>query len=56
MAPLRPIALLLAAGLVADGAVAPESHRPEASLSDGYLAQAAVEQWPGATPTSLVAW
>lgn len=56
MPPLRPIALLVIAGLLAGCAVGPDYHRPDAPLSDHYLGQPSVEQRRGATPTTLVAW
>ncbi len=56
MPPLRPIALLVSASLLAGCAVGPDYHRPDAPLSDRYLGQPSVEQRRGATSTSLVAW
>ncbi|WP_248799291.1 efflux transporter outer membrane subunit [Pseudomonas sp. MWU13-2105] len=56
MPPLRPIALLVSASLMAGCAVGPDYQRPDAPLSDRYQGQPAVEQRPVATPASLVAW
>ncbi|AZD91758.1 MULTISPECIES: efflux transporter outer membrane subunit [Pseudomonas] len=56
MPPLRPLALLVSASLMAGCAVGPDYQRPDAPLSDRYLGQSAVELRPVATPASLVAW
>ncbi|UUT23804.1 efflux transporter outer membrane subunit [Pseudomonas sp. T8] len=56
MPPLRPLALLVSASLMAGCAVGPDYQRPDAPLSDRYLDQSAVELRPVATPASLVAW
>ncbi|QQX61109.1 efflux transporter outer membrane subunit [Pseudomonas chlororaphis] len=56
MPPLRPLALLVSASLMAGCAVGPDYQRPHAPLSDRYLGQSAVELRPVATPASLVAW
>jgi len=56
MPPLRPIALLVSAGVMAGCAVGPDYHRPDAPLSNRYVGHACLEQCPGATPTDLVAW
>lgn len=56
MPPLRPLALLVSASLIAGCAVGPDYQRPDAPLSDRYLGQSAVELRPVATPASLVAW
>ncbi|AZD29005.1 efflux transporter outer membrane subunit [Pseudomonas chlororaphis] len=56
MPPLRPLALLVSASLMAGCAVGPDYQRPDAPLSDRYLGQSAVELRPVATPASLAAW
>ncbi|MCU7249938.1 efflux transporter outer membrane subunit [Pseudomonas koreensis] len=56
MPPLHPLALLVSASLMAGCAVGPDYQRPDASLSDRYLGQSAVEQRPAGTPATLVAW
>lgn len=56
MPPLRPIALLVTAGLMSGCAVGPDYHRPDAPISDHYVGQSAVEPRSESTPDNLVAW
>ncbi|MCE0463277.1 efflux transporter outer membrane subunit [Pseudomonas uvaldensis] len=56
MLPLRPLALLVSASLMAGCAVGPDYHRPDAALSDRFIGQSAVEQRSAASRASLVTW
>ncbi|MGM8061308.1 efflux transporter outer membrane subunit [Vogesella indigofera] len=52
----RPLALLIAAGLLAGCAVGPDYARPDMPMPERYLGAAAVEQRQGATRADLAAW
>ncbi|MHA3737787.1 efflux transporter outer membrane subunit [Pseudomonas sp. Eth.TT006] len=56
MSPLRPIALLLGAGLLAGCAVGPDYRRPDAPLSDHYLGHSAADSKSATSPASLATW
>ncbi|WP_434577123.1 efflux transporter outer membrane subunit [Pseudomonas sp. Z5-35] len=61
MPPLRPIALLMSASLMAGCAVGPDYQRPEVPLSSRYLGQSSVEhssveQSSASTPANWAAW
>jgi len=56
MFPLRTLALIVSAGLLAGCAVGPDYQRPDAPLSDRYQAQSAVQQRSAARPASFAVW
>ena len=56
MLPLRPLALLVSASLIAGCAVGPDYQRPNAPLPDRYMGQSAVEQRQGMRHADLVDW
>lgn len=56
MPPLRPLAFLLSASLMAGCAVGPDYHRPSAPLSSRYVGQPSVEQRSASAQADLVRW
>lgn len=52
----RPLALLIAAGLLTGCAVGPDYARPDMPMPERYLGAAAVEQRQAATSADLTAW
>lgn len=56
MFPLRTLALVVSAVLLAGCAVGPDYQRPDAPLSDRYQAQSAVQQRNAARPASFAVW
>ncbi|MDC7711863.1 efflux transporter outer membrane subunit [Vogesella indigofera] len=52
----RPLALLIAAGLLTGCAVGPDYAQPDMPMPERYLGAAAVEQRQGATRADLAAW
>jgi len=56
MFPLRTLALIVSASLLAGCAVGPDYHRPDVPLSDRYQAQSAVQQRSAARPASFAVW
>lgn len=52
----RPLALLIAAGLLTGCAVGPDYARPDMPMPEQYLGAAAVEQRQAATSADLAAW
>ncbi|WP_248731462.1 efflux transporter outer membrane subunit [Pseudomonas sp. MWU13-2517] len=56
MPPLRPLAFLVSASLLASCAVGPDYQRPDAALSQRFMGQSSVEHRTGASQASLTAW
>ncbi|MNB83984.1 Outer membrane protein OprM precursor [compost metagenome] len=56
MFPLRTLALVVSAGLLAGCVVGPDYHRPDAPLAERYQAQSAVQQRSASRPASFAVW
>lgn len=56
MFPLRTLALVVSAGLLAGCAVGPDYHRPDAPLAERYQAQSAVQQRSASRPATFTEW
>ncbi|BCQ40480.1 hypothetical protein ERHA54_30830 [Erwinia rhapontici] len=56
MFPLRTLALVVSAGLLAGCAVGPDYHRPDAPLAERYQAQSAVQQRSASRPATFAEW